>query len=180
MAKVAIVGDGPGGVSAAIFLARGGHDVVVFGQDETAMHYAFLNNFYGSPSVSGTELHNRGKEQALRAGARFEHRRIAGVTPERALSFEGGEDLTFDFVILSEGRKHPVADALGLELGDDGSVVVDRQQRTSIPGIYAVGRSTRPTRSQAIISAGQGAVAALDILATEAGEDVQDWDSPDG
>ena len=41
-----------------------------------------------------------------------------------------------------------------------------------------VGRSTRPGRSQAIISAGDGARAALDILAREAGKDVQDWDTP--
>jgi hypothetical protein len=37
---------------------------------------------------------------------------------------------------------------------------------------------TRPKRSQVVISAGAGAVAALDILATEAGEDLQDWDTP--
>jgi hypothetical protein len=33
-------------------------------------------------------------------------------------------------------------------------------------------------RSQAIISAGAGAVAAVDILAREEGKDVQDWDTP--
>jgi thioredoxin reductase (NADPH) len=36
----------------------------------------------------------------------------------------------------------------------------------------------RPKRSQAIISAGAGAVAALDILAREEGKDIQDWDTP--
>jgi hypothetical protein len=41
-----------------------------------------------------------------------------------------------------------------------------------------IGRSARPGRSQAIISAGDGARAALDILAREAGKDVQDWDRP--
>ena len=44
--------------------------------------------------------------------------------------------------------------------------------------VYVVGRSARPKRSQAIISAGAGAAAALDVLSREAGEDVQDWDSP--
>jgi thioredoxin reductase len=43
--------------------------------------------------------------------------------------------------------------------------------------VYAVGRSARPERSQAIISAGAGATAALDILAREAGKNVTDWDS---
>jgi hypothetical protein len=35
----------------------------------------------------------------------------------------------------------------------------------------------RKTRSQAIISAGTGATAALDILATEQGKDFVDYDS---
>jgi thioredoxin reductase (NADPH) len=44
--------------------------------------------------------------------------------------------------------------------------------------VYAAGRIARQHRSQAIISAGAGAVAALDILSREAGEEVHDWDSP--
>jgi thioredoxin reductase (NADPH) len=44
--------------------------------------------------------------------------------------------------------------------------------------VYAVGRQVRPDRSQAIISAGDGAAAAIDILSTVRGESVQDWDSP--
>jgi len=54
---------------------------------------------------------------------------------------------------------------------------VDADNRSSIDKVYVVGRSVRPNRSQAIISAGAGAVAALDIMAREAGKDVQDWDS---
>ncbi len=62
--------------------------------------------------------------------------------------------------------------------GGDGGFDVDRDGRSSLDGVYVVGRSVRPTRSQAIISAGDGAAAALDILAREAGKDVQDWDTP--
>ncbi len=43
--------------------------------------------------------------------------------------------------------------------------------------MYVIGRSARPERSQAIISAGDGA-AALDILSAVEGADVQDWGSP--
>ena len=58
------------------------------------------------------------------------------------------------------------------------AIVVDRDMRSSVDRVYVVGRSVRPTRSQAIISAGAGAVAALDILAREEGKDIQDWDTP--
>lgn len=60
----------------------------------------------------------------------------------------------------------------------EGAVVVDDAYLTDVDHVYAVGRVARPNRSQAIISAGAGAVAALDILARESGRDVTDWDTP--
>ena len=68
--------------------------------------------------------------------------------------------------------------SLGLGQDDSGTISVDGQYVSSIDKLYVVGRSVRPTRSQAIISAGAGAVAALDILAREEGKEVQDWDRP--
>ena len=44
--------------------------------------------------------------------------------------------------------------------------------------MYVVGRSARPGRSQAIISAGDGAAAAIDILSRERSESFVDWDEP--
>jgi thioredoxin reductase len=57
-------------------------------------------------------------------------------------------------------------------------VVVNTEYATDVDRLYAVGRVARPERSQAIISAGAGATAALDILAREAGRDITDWDTP--
>ena len=90
---------------------------------------------------------------------------------------ESGSEITADYLILTEGKKPELATALGVEFAEDG-VAVDREYRSSIDRLYVVGRSARPQRSQAIISAGAGATAALDILSREAGKDVQDWDSP--
>ena len=56
---------------------------------------------------------------------------------------------------------------------------MDNNGKSKLDGVYVVGRSVRPGRSQAIISAGDGAAAALDILSREAGELVCDWDTPD-
>jgi thioredoxin reductase len=67
---------------------------------------------------------------------------------------------------------------LSLEVDEGGAIEVDRDSRSSMDRVYVVGRSARPERSQAIISAGAGAAAALDILAAEAGKNVTDWDSP--
>ena len=59
MASVVIVGDGPGGLSAALFLAKNGQDVTVFGTDDTAMHYAYLYNYLGIPEIQMSRLFRR-------------------------------------------------------------------------------------------------------------------------
>jgi thioredoxin reductase (NADPH) len=63
MASITIVGDGPGGLSAALFLAKAGHTVTVYGQDNTAMHYAYLRNYLGLPEISGSEFQQAARSQ---------------------------------------------------------------------------------------------------------------------
>jgi thioredoxin reductase (NADPH) len=177
---VVIVGDGPGGLSAALFLGKSGKQVVVFGQDETAMNWAMLHNYLGVDAIPGTDLQARARAQVAAKGAALRSERVTGITagPQGFVAtLEGGEQVAARYVVLSEGKKPALADALGCAR-DGAGVRVDANGATSVPGVYAVGRMVRPTRSQAIISAGDGAKAALDILAREAGRDVQDWDSP--
>jgi thioredoxin reductase len=179
MTSIGIVGDGPGGLSAALFLAKGGHDVTVYGTDETAMHYAHLHNYLGIPDVSGSAFQETARAQAVAHGAALRHERVERISPDDDgfdLTTESGHE-TYDYLILTEGKRPTLARALGLAEGD-GGVTVDREYRSSMDRVYVLGRAARPARSQAIISAGAGAVAALDIMSREAGRDVQDWDTP--
>jgi thioredoxin reductase len=181
MGSVAIVGDGPGGLSAALFIAKNGHSAVVYGDDKTAVHFALLDNYLGIAAVPGPEFQAGARSQVQAAGADLAAVRVGSieVTDEGfALELEDGSTARFDYVILSEGRSPDLARALGLAEAPDGSIAVDAEFRSSLPGVYVVGRSIRPKRSQAIISAGAGATAAVDILSELAGEDFQDWDSP--
>lgn len=180
MARIAIVGDGPGGLSAALFLAKNGHSVTVHGDDSTAMHHAYLHNYLGIPEIDGSRFQEIARRQVEEHGASIRAGRVtaaeAGGDRVR-LTLDDGTTAEADYLLLSEGKKPELAESMGLRF-EGGAVAVDADQRTSLPRVYAVGRSTRPTRSQAIISAGAGAAAALDILAREAGENVQDWDTP--
>jgi len=56
MADVLIVGDGPAGLSAALFLAKNDMSVTVFGQDTTPMHKAMLYNYLGIPEMTGSDF----------------------------------------------------------------------------------------------------------------------------
>jgi thioredoxin reductase (NADPH) len=179
MSSVIIVGDGPGGLSAALFLAKNGHRVTVFGKDKTAMHYAYLHNYLGIPEMAGTEFQRIAKEQVIGFGAAIEDEEVESVTVGDTITVvTAGGSHQSDFLILTEGKNPVLAASLGLVPEEGAGVPVDDAYRSSIDRVYVVGRSVRPTRSQAIISAGAGAVAALDILAREEGRDIQDWDTP--
>ena len=65
MNKVIIIGSGPAGISAALYLKRAGIDVIVFTTNNSALHKAHeIENFYGFKSISGKELYDNGIEQA--------------------------------------------------------------------------------------------------------------------
>lgn len=179
MARVTIVGDGPGGLSAALFLAKNGHEVKVFGQDETAMNYAYLHNYLGIPEIDGTEFQKIAKGQVTAQGAEIIEKEVTSVTINGTFTVETDSgSYESDYLILTEGKNPALASSLGVDADDEGAIVVDENYQSSIDRVYVVGRSVRPKRSQAVISAGAGAVAALDILAREEGKDVQDWDTP--
>lgn len=176
-----VVGDGPGGLSAALFLAKNGVSVSVYGQDKTAMHWAQVKNYLGIPDIHGSEFQRIARLQASSFGAKLISARVESLAKDGArfiATLEGGEQVSAEFVILSEGKSPRLAQQLGLTFDEKDGLQVDLNGRTAIPGVYAVGRLARPQRSQAIISAGDGAAAAIDILSTLKGEPVQDWDSP--
>ena len=79
MADVIIIGDGPGGLSAALFLAKNGQNVTVFGQDETPMHYAKLYNYLGIPEITGTDFQKVAREQVQSFGADLQEERAAQI-----------------------------------------------------------------------------------------------------
>jgi len=181
VAKVIVVGDGPAGLSAALFLAKNGQEVEVFGQDATGMNSAHLRNYLGLTEMAGTEFQARAREQVAGAGARLHGSAVTAVTAtENAVTarLESGEAVQAEYLVLAEGKDPALARSLALAEDERGGIRTDGEGLTSQPRVYVIGRSTRPGRSQAVISAGDGARAALHILAREKGKDFQDWDTP--
>jgi thioredoxin reductase (NADPH) len=64
------------------------------------------------------------------------------------------------FVSIGEEPNNALAKALGVKLDDRGYILVDRQQRTNIKGVYAAGDITGGLR-QIITACAEGAIAAL-------------------
>ena len=178
MADVLIVGDGPAGLSAALFLAKNDMSVTVFGIDGTPMHKAMLYNYLGIPEMTGSEFQRVSREQVQKLGANIVDAEVAKAEKTDsgfAVTTADGNRKEGQYLILAGGTNTKLAEELGLEKKNKG-IVADGDGKTGVAGLYAVGWNTRLIRTQAIISAGQGAAAALEILSVEAGEDVHDFD----
>jgi thioredoxin reductase (NADPH) len=181
MPDVIVIGDGPGGLSAALFLAKHRSDVVVFGQDKTAMNWALVRNYLGIPEILGTEFQKVARAQVAGFGVTVRDEPVATIARDDhgfRVTLEDGAQLHAKYLVLSEGKAPKLAKQLGLVFDDKIGIATDKHAKSTIDGVYVVGRSSRPGRSQAIISAGDGAAAAIDILSREHGDDVVDWDEP--
>lgn len=180
MPRTAVIGDGPAGLSAALLLAKNDHDTIVFAQDGSLMHKAHLYNYLGIEDLSGSDFQRIARRQVAAVGADLRDVEVLEVTADGdgfTVRTDDGEQ-TVDHVVLAGGKAASgIAQSLGAEQ-TDGGLLVDADGRTSVDGLYAAGHLVRPQRSQAIISAGDGAAAALDILSREAGKDVHDWNVP--
>ncbi len=181
MSKVAVVGGGPAGLSAALFTEKNGLATTLFDTDETWMHKAHLFNYLGIESVDGTTFVEESREQIDSFGV--DKRMDAEVTAvtETGTGFELATDsgsVDSDYVILATGADRSLAESLGCAFTDSGTVDVDVTMETSVANAYATGAMVRKEEWQAIISAGDGAAAGLNILTKEKGEHFHDFDTP--
>ncbi|WP_439026115.1 NAD(P)/FAD-dependent oxidoreductase [Haloarchaeobius sp. DT45] len=180
MAHVIVVGGGPAGLSAALFTAKNGLDTTVFDTDGTWMHKAHLFNYLGIESEDGSAFMDGSREQVDDFGVdRHQGEEVTGVE-----ATDGGFTVTTeddeyeaDYVVLATGAKRDLAEGLGCAF--DGDVVdVGVSMETSVENAYATGAMVRDQEWQAVISAGDGAAAALNVLSKEKGEHFHDFDTP--
>ena len=177
---VAIVGGGPAGLSAALFTAKNGLETVVFDTDETWMHKAHLFNYPGIGSVDGSDYMEILRDQVDDFGVERHEAEVTDVSHDsNGFSVTAnGDEHTADYVVLATGANRDLAESLGCDFTDEDIVDVDVTMETSVEDAYATGAMVRAEEWQAVISAGDGAAAALNILTKEKGEHFHDFDTP--
>ena len=182
MTDVIVVGGGPAGLSAALFTAKNGLETQIFDDEGSWVQKAHLYNYPGIRSMDGDVFLERTRNHAVDDhGATLNQNEKVTAVEETDDGFtvttEEGE-YEASYVVLATGANRDLAESLGCDF--DGDVVdVDVTMETSIDDAYATGAMVRNEEWQAIISAGDGAAAALNILTKEEGEHFHDFDTRD-
>lgn len=98
-------------------------------------------------------------------------REISGSDFVQKIILDSDKEIPVDGVFVEVGLipNIELAKKMGLDL-DDGHILVDKFQKTSIPGIFAAGDITDNPLKQAVTAAGEGAIAANSAY----GEVIQD------
>jgi thioredoxin reductase (NADPH) len=150
-----------------------GKRVIITGQNNDAVEYALGIMLY-TECVTLVTNGERPKWDKTHEEWLLEYRvpvhmgKITEVEHERgqmsSLVLESGERIVADCLFTTRGDvfHNHLARQLGAALDTEGQVIVDREQRTSVHGLYAAGCVT-PANCQMIIAAGDGAVAAQSI-----------------
>lgn len=114
-----IIGKGPAGISAAIYLVRAGHSVLVIGKDVGALEKAeHIENYYGFPeTLTGAELSARGIAQAERLGVKIATDEAVQLGMEDVFTMKtaGGAEYRAQAVLLASGKKRTSIRATGFE-----------------------------------------------------------------
>ncbi len=183
MYDVAVIGAGPAGASAAIFLAKAGQKTLVIDNGRSVTRRALIKNHYGVMEITGPAMVDLGKEHAKMLGADVISAQVTNVT-------KSGDhfDLATDqdayqasHVILATGLYTDLIEQIGVRTkpGTEPRIktVVDAtlEGKTSIEGIWAAG-TVAGVSMHTIITAGDGAKVAVNLLSEIKGERYVDHD----
>lgn len=177
---VLVVGGGPAGLSAALFAQKNGLETTLLDTDKTWMHKAHLFNYLGVGSVDGSAFIETARAQVDSFGVdRIQGTEVSDVSAsdDEFVAETADGEYAATYLVLATGANRDLAESLGCAF--DGDLVdVDVTMQTSVEDAYATGAMVRAEEWQAIISAGDGAAAALNVLSKEQGEHFHDFDVP--
>jgi len=112
-----IIGAGPAGISAALYAKRANIDTTIIYQDESALLKAHqIDNYYGTPQISGTDLYNTGLKQAQGLGIKIVKEEVVGVSYEDSYVVITNEnEYRASALILATGNKRNTPNISGIK-----------------------------------------------------------------
>jgi thioredoxin reductase (NADPH) len=148
------------------------HIGVVTSPTNPVGHALFMRTFSAHVTLfdRGPEcmLSDTDKTRLEAAGVRYVESPVLGVGLSERMTpimhTANGEDYECDvlYPMLGETARSELAASLGAETADCNELVVDTHQRTTVPGLFAIGDVVRGL-NQIAVAAGQAAIAATTI-----------------
>jgi thioredoxin reductase (NADPH) len=148
--RLAVIGSGKGAAGAALFLRTYTPHIVLVTLGEAA------------------DFAPEDKDRLLSAGIRVTETPVRDIAASEgsgaSIGFTDGTACTIDAIYSSMGieARTGLAARLGVNLSEDGRIITDANQRTSVPGCYAVGDAVTGLNQIAVAMA-HGEIAAVDI-----------------
>lgn len=102
---IAIIGSGPAGVSAALYLKRANKDVVVFTNHKSSLIKAkSIENYYGTGVISGSDLYQQGLKELNNLNIKVIEEEIFNISFEDTLILETNKNkYNANVVVLATG-----------------------------------------------------------------------------
>ena len=117
MYDVIIIGSGPAGISASLYIARANKKVAVIGKNEGALSKTeLIENYYGFPEpISGKQLIANGIAQAKRLGVEVMDKQVVSLSFDgKKFTVSADTDYTANAVILATGVAKNIPNIKGI------------------------------------------------------------------
>ena len=93
-----VIGSGPAGISASLYMARAGLKVLIISKNQSSLHKAEkIENYYGfEKPISGKELNENGIKQAKMVGTEF--------LEKEAIAIKYAENDCYEIIVANQGK----------------------------------------------------------------------------
>jgi thioredoxin reductase (NADPH) len=118
MSNVIIIGNGPAGISTALYTARAGIDTTIIGKDYGALEKTSeIENYYGfKEPITGRDLIENGIAQAKRLGANLIDDEVLGITyRDKFVVITKEKEYSSDSVVIATGSSRSTPPIKGIK-----------------------------------------------------------------
>lgn len=146
---VGVVGGGDSAAKESLLLTEYAKRVYIINRDDDLT----------AEPINLQRVNEKIEEGVIKIVSNAEVKEIKG-DGERVTSvlLDNGENLLLDglFIEIGSTPQTSLAESIGVELNDEGEIIIDKLSRTSVKGVFAAGDCVNHPYKQAIIAAGQG------------------------